>query len=156
MSWAGDAHRILVRSGFLMLSYILKEKIIYLLNFISRGFLITGAVEDIQQNRIWLIMQKAPAIIPFWGMIRSEYFVPKKLIIHEAQASTKFFERMIALFSFRNLFVVDLCAGSGSVAVACSRVGRYYLGCDHNLERVGAANKRLYGRHYKMEVVRNG
>lgn len=154
MGWAKLANDILVPSGFILLS-INKDMIAApLFNFISYKIGIIGGIIDIYDpimERKWMVMQKYPSSTTYFGVkgITAIRKTPDNCCLCDSQLSTLMLAYLIDTFSYKNFLVVDICAGSGSVAVACAKVGRFYAGCDHDINMVGKANIRLFGRHYK-------
>lgn len=71
--------------------------------------------------------------------------VPLDERICEAQRDVETFEDLLRWFTKPGDVVLELCAGSAALGVACLRSGREYLGFDNGERIVKKANERLAG-----------
>jgi len=63
--------------------------------------------------------------------------------LHPTQKPVELFERLIRTYTQEGDLVVDLCAGSGTTAVACERSGRRWMLVEQNTEYFQAAFDRI-------------
>lgn len=66
-----------------------------------------------------------------------------KRIIHPCPFPLSIVERCLKLFTYKGDIVLDPFAGSGTVGVACKRLGRRFLGFELNADYVKYAKSRL-------------
>jgi len=69
--------------------------------------------------------------------------VPQEDRINSAQRDVLTYMDLVQLSTDENDIVLDICAGSAAVGVACIRTQRHYIGFDNNEKMVQEANKRL-------------
>lgn len=62
---------------------------------------------------------------------------------HPTEKPVKLMQRLVEASSNAGDLVIDPCAGSGSVGLACNLLGRRFEGCDINNDYVLQANTRL-------------
>lgn len=68
--------------------------------------------------------------------------------VHPTQKPLELIKKLVKIHSNENDLVLDCFVGSGTIAVACKRLGRNFLVCDNNQEYVDMTKKRL-----KQEVL---
>jgi site-specific DNA-methyltransferase (adenine-specific) len=91
-----------------------------------------------------------PILIFTNGPYRHHWFINdtfhdkgKEKEYHPYQQSIEAVRYYIEMFTKPNDLVVDFCAGSFTVAEACQRLGRRFIGCDIDQGCVGIGQKRL-------------
>ena len=70
---------------------------------------------------------------------------------HNAEKSIVLNEYILELFTPERGVVCDLFAGTGSMAVACVKLGRYYFGTELDEETHGCAQQRLERAQHTYE-----
>lgn len=96
-----------------------------------------------------LIDGKSPTNILEFGFTNDE----KKNKIHEAQKPIELIEYLIRLTTIENQVVLDPFMGSGTTAVAASRLNRKYIGCERDGQYYIASKQRINHEIEKFNEV---
>ena len=67
----------------------------------------------------------------------------KEKVAHPTQKPVRLMERVVSLYSNPDDLVLDFCMGSGSTGVACSRLGRRFIGIEKDSGYYEIARKRM-------------
>jgi DNA modification methylase len=78
-----------------------------------------------------------------WQVRRLQGTAKDRVPWHPAQLPPEPLERLVLAYTNPGDLVVDMFAGSGSMAMVCKRLGRRFAGYDTNAEYVRRANERL-------------
>ena len=149
--WADEVMRILKPSGYLCVcsTYMGSTAFSHIGNYVSRRFIVVGGFEakdTVVGTAMWLVFQVSPWPRPPWQGVRwLKYGFPKNQL-GNSQRSTLNMIGIVVLLTKAGDLVVDVCAGWGTVAIACHRVGCRYLGFEEDRKRTNEANLRLQGR----------
>ena len=63
--------------------------------------------------------------------------------LHPTQKPVALFEYLIKTYTNEGDLVLDNCAGSGTTAIACKKLGHSYIGMELSQQQIDYANKLL-------------
>ena len=79
---------------------------------------------------------------------------PTSDILHPTQKPVALFEYLIKTYTKPGYVVLDNCIGSGTTAIACINLGRYYIGIELESKYVDVSNDRI-AKHTTQQKLFN-
>ena len=73
---------------------------------------------------------------------------------HPTVKPIKLMEYLVKLVTIEGAAVLDPFCGSGSTLIACSNLGRNWIGIDNETAYVDIANKRLANTYRQLELIK--
>ena len=73
---------------------------------------------------------------------------------HPTVKPIKLMEYLVKLVTIEGAAVLDPFCGSGSTLIACSNLGRNYIGIDNEIDYVEIANRRLANTYRQLELIK--